>query len=89
MVARMDAVELEPLIHRKRTEDGVIEHFRDAELLARAHRDMIQPLQIATHRGDHGAEVELTSWDDVLRRLASFREVAEIDHRKTLEPLFE
>ena len=89
MVARMDAVELEPLIHRKRTEDGMIEHFRDAELLACAHRGKIQPLQIASHRGDHGAQVELTSGDHVLRRLASLREVAEIDHRKNLEPLFE
>ena len=53
------------------------------------HRGIVEPRQVAAHRVEDRVEIELTGRDDVLRRLAAFGKVAEVDQRKLLQPLFE
>ena len=85
----MDDVKLEPLIDGQRAEDRVVEHLSRSERLLRLARGIIEAREIAAHRVEHRIEIELAGRDDVLRRLAAFREITEVDHRELLDLLFE
>lgn len=82
-------MELHPLVHGQRAEDGVIEHFAGAQALSRACPGFLEAREVAAHSVKHRAEIELTRRDDVLWRFAPRRKIPEAEHGELLQALFE
>ena len=89
MVARMDEVELQPLVHAERAKHWVIDDFHAAKLCARFGSGRIEPLKISSRRGQHSGQIELSRRNNVLWRLASGGKVSKVDQNERRDLLLD
>src|SRR5574341_2570838 len=79
VVAGMDEVKFQPLVHGERAQPRVIDELHSTKFGAGRDRRGVEPLETATRGVERGVQIELTRGNDMLWRLAPGREIAEPD----------